>query len=50
MMNSDRTNLKIARFLSRKDAQFPELELLERRETRTIKFPLPRRVVHAAHA
>jgi len=43
------TEQKITRFLARKNSEFPTLGLLGRQESRTIKFPLPRRVVHPAH-
>jgi hypothetical protein len=46
---STETETKIARFLARKDAEFPMLGLLGRKESQTVKFPFPRHVIHAAH-
>lgn len=48
-MTSSETNAKIAEFLTRKDAQFPALGLLGRQESRTIKYPFPRHIIHAVH-
>ncbi len=48
-MDSAALDQRIAEFLHRKDAQFPKIDLFGRNETRTIKFPVPRRVVSHPH-
>lgn len=48
-MNSTELDMRIAAFMERKDAKFPHIGLINRDESRTIKFPLPHRVPHGAH-
>lgn len=48
-MDSAALDQRIADFLHRKDEQFPKIDLLGRNETRTIKFPAPRRMLSHLH-
>jgi len=48
-MNSVELDTKIEAFLERKNAKFPSLGLVGHDESRTVKFPAPHQVPHAAH-
>lgn len=48
-MNTNELDTRIHAFLRRKDAEFPQIGLIERDESRTIKFPLPHRIAHVSH-
>lgn len=47
-MSEAELDARIAAFIERKDAQYPRLGLIKRDESRTIKFPLPRKI-HLPH-
>lgn len=48
-MSSAALDQRIADFLHRKDEQFPKIDLLRRNETRTVRFPVHRRVLSHLH-
>ncbi len=48
-VNTTELDTRIATFLERKDAKFPHIGLINRDESRTVKFPMPHRLIHGAH-
>ena len=46
-MSGIELDTKINDFLHRKSVQFPRIGLINRDETRTVKFPQPKRLSHS---
>lgn len=48
-MSNTELDMRIESFLQRKDAKFPSIGLIGHNESRTVKFPSPHQLPHAAH-